>query len=272
MSQNRDELIATSVNRLAERKLETVAGDLGAIVAEDARAGRLISRAHISRIEGACAAGMSAIGNACAVHIAEIEGAKSIDHIATLSNVLTNVTEKLVSLFNEYAMPGVSSQDHHFQSVTAGRRSELEAKLVDLRSEMVDNLALGIAGGKNVTKQQKPEVSVDTGGGAAQVMVNSPNAKQSVGRDQTGGVRIDLSRLRQDLVRIRAEVSEASLEPDQRDEIDDAILNIEREAEAEPQDQRRIMRFMKALCERLERFGINAAAGIAAHYVVAGLS
>jgi len=84
-------------------------------------------------------------------------------------------------------------------------------------------------------KQQKSEVSVETGGGAAQVIVNSPHAVQTVGGNQTGAISVDLIQLRQDLQSIRAAIMAAPLESGAKDELEDAVLSVEREANAQVQ-------------------------------------
>ena len=88
-----------------------------------------------------------------------------------VSGVLTGIAEKLLKHFDYYAIPGPANRQ--LPPVATAAREELQERLHELRLEVIDNLTIGIAGGKSVSKQQKREVSVETRSGAAQVIVNS---------------------------------------------------------------------------------------------------
>jgi hypothetical protein len=152
-------------------------------------------------------------------------------------------------------------------------KQRVDAGLLDLRNVtegvqkgVLADLEVGIAGGVNV-KKQKSGVSIDNRGGGGQFILDSPNASQFVGRDQSTSTGIDTTALMQLLRQVREVLAKVEVTPDSRAEIEDALVNAEREITSPMPDPSRAIRLLRALGTRLEQFGIGVAASLVGSYL-----
>jgi hypothetical protein len=263
---DRNERIAASVRRAAKLKVEATRRDAQTAMYDAARRGILHSSMHVENVERTCVAGYREICQAAAVVIAEIEGADAPQHAARLDEILREAQADLLEIFHQHASPGRSGG--HMKQFVDTRRPYLREVLDQSLQGTVADLELGIAGGVNVMKQ-KSGVSIDNRGGSAQVIVDSPNASQTVGRDQMSSGSIDPAAIMELLREVRDEVAKVEVAPDARDEIQDAIVNAEREVASPTPDSSRTLRLLWALSTRLEQFGIGVAASLLAAYLQA---
>jgi hypothetical protein len=257
---DRSEKIAAAAQRAAKFKVEATHRAAQAAMHEAARRGILQSSMHVMNVERVCVDGYREMCNAAALTIAEIEGEDAPQHAARLREILREAQAELLSISRRPVSGGA------MKNFIDGRRPHIQAAFDEILEGTVADLELGIAGGVNVRKQ-KTGVSIDNRGGSGQFLFDSPNASQAVGRDQVAGGSIDLATLIDILRRVREEVGTAEIAPDARNEIEDAIVNAEREIMLPSPDPSRTRRLFRALCARLEQFGISVAGSVVASYL-----
>jgi hypothetical protein len=258
--------ITASARRAAKLKVEAVRDEAEAAVFRAARRGILSSSAHVERVERLCVVGYCEACKAAAVQIAEIEGADAPQQAANLGEILRGLEADVLGIFQHHASPGQSSGPiKHLVDTCKGR---LQEALAEISQGAVADLELGTAGGVNVEKQ-KSGVSIDARGGAAQVIVDSPNVSQIVGRDQVSGGSNDPAALKSLLCRVRQELLKVKISPDAKVDIEDAIVNTEQEMALPTSDPSRVLRLLRTLGTRLEQFGISVAANLVSAYLQA---
>jgi hypothetical protein len=263
---DRNDKIAASARRAANLKVEATRCKAQAAMFDAARRNILRSSINVQNVERACVAGYHEMCEAAAVAITEIEGAEAPQHASRLDEILRALQADVLEIFHQHASPGRSGG--YMKQYVDARRPRLREALDQILMGTVADFELGIAGGANVNKQ-KSGVSIDNRGGSAQVIIDSPNASQTVGRDQTSSVGIDPPAVVKLLQEVRDEVAKVEVAPDARDEIEDAIVNAEREVASQTPDSDRTFRLLRALGMRLEQFGIGVAAGLLAAYLQA---
>lgn len=259
---DRNDQIAASAKRAAKLKVEATRREASAAMSKAAQRGVLRSSFHVQSIELVYVQGYRDACTAAAVQIAEIEGENAPQHAARLGEILQDVQTDLLGAFRKHASPGQSGD--HMEKFVSIRRRHLQETLDEILAGTVADLDLGTAGGTNVRKQKSP-VSIDNRGGSGQFVLNSPNTSQSVGRDQiVSRASIDAAAIKELLCQIRAEVGSAQVAVEARDEIEDAVVNLEREVASPTPDKNRTHRLLRALGTRLEQFGISIAASLVA--------
>jgi hypothetical protein len=124
-------------------------------------------------------------------------------------------------------------------------------------------LELGIAGGRSVaSRKPTSDISIE---GAGQVMVNSPGGKQTVSGDLLVKSGIDAKDLLTALSGLRGELT--GLAEADREKVEDAIVNVEREVASVEPSPSRIKRMVGGLVDVSGKVGISTAGGFLARLV-----
>ena len=214
----------------------------------------------IENVAQACKSGYREICSAAAVIVAEIEVERGPGHATSLTDALRELQAQVLAIYQQYASKS------GMKPRVEGRRVDLQKALDEILQGAVADLELGRAGG-GTPKRQKSGVSIDDRGGSGQLIVDSPNALSIVGCDQASSGSIDPAALMDLFRQVRAEVAKVEVVPEARDEIEDAVVNAEREIASPTPDAKRTFRLLRALGTRLEQFGISIAASLVAPYL-----
>ena len=96
---------------------------------------------------------------------------------------------------------------------------------------------------------------------------DSPNPSQIVGRNRASSGSIDPAALMDLFRQVREEVAKVEVVPEAVAEIEDAVVNAEREIASPAPNSNRTFRLLRALGTRLEQFGISVASNLVASYL-----
>ncbi len=124
----------------------------------------------------------------------------------------------------------------------------------------INNLHLGIVGGQSV-KRAKGDTNVDIRGASGQFAVGS-RINQAIGGNQTIG--LDVQGVLAALAALRKAASAANLSQEKRDEFEDAVVTVQREAESNPPNVSRLGRYANKLLSLATDFGVDLSAHFAA--------
>lgn len=237
--------IIQSANRAARNVLTKLGERVEKAILEASRQGALsgsMSMFHIAKI---CKAGYREACEAASVRIAEALGSTSVQLADDLDNALGDLQDTAIEIY-----PFKTWQRHGGSFEDLGKKilSELEAKWLEEKNHVVEDLRIGIAGGVNVKKQHN--VSIDNRGGAAQIAVDSAGTVQSVQGNLTGQFGIDLSEVSSLLSEVRKALENTNLTEEARVELDDAIVVVEREIEQPQLDEGRLKRFLTRIAAK----------------------
>jgi hypothetical protein len=257
---NLDDKVVAAALRAAKLKVEATRQAARAAVADLNRRNMLRSSMCVENVAQACEFGYREICHATAVVVAEIEGEYALRHTTQLTGALRELQAQVLGIYQQHASASGMKQ------LVDSRQVDLQRALDETLKGVVADLELGIAGGVNVRKQ-KSGVSIDNRGGSGQFIFDSPNASQVVGRDQASNGSVDSAALIDLLRQIREEVAKVEVVPEARAEIEDALVNAEREIASPTPDANRTLRLVRALGTRLEQFGISVASSLVASYL-----
>jgi hypothetical protein len=141
--------------------------------------------------------------------------------------------------------------------------AELRLALQADRMGLIADLSLGLSEGVTMAK---PTVSIDNRGGAAAVMVGDGNSQKI-----EGGIKasagIDAAELQHVLAMARDEVARASLAIEHREEIEDAIVSTEREAQQDEPNPGRVKRLLNTAVRTLKERGVPMAEKVLEAYL-----
>ena len=257
---DRNERIVAAARRVAKLQVDATRLAAQAAMAEVNRRNLLNSSICVENVARTCETGYREICRTSAIAVAEIEGELAPHHAVRLGEILREYQAQVLGIYQQRA-----SRSGIKQRVDT-RRADLQKVLDEILKGTIDDFEIGIAGGVNV-KKQKAVVSIDNRGGTGQFAVYSPHASQAVGYDQMSSGTIDLAALLDLLRQIRDEVAERGVASDTRVKIEDAILNVEREAQLPAPDRNRVFRLLRAVGTRAEQFGISIAANLVTAYL-----
>jgi hypothetical protein len=255
-----NEKVAAAALRAAKLKVEATRQAARAVVVDLNRRNVLRSSVCVEKVAQAVESGYREICHAAAVAVAEIEGEHAPRHSANLTETLRELQPQVLEIYQQHA--SASGMKQRVDS----RRVEIQKALDEMMKGTVADLELGIAGGVNIRKQ-KSGVSIDNRGGSGQFIFDSPKASQVIGRDQVSSGNIDPRPVMDLLRQVREEVAKLEVVPEARAEIEDALVNAEREIAWLTPDSNRTLRLLRALGTRLEQVGIGVAASLVASYL-----
>ena len=260
--------VLESASRAAQETLKGLAISLAAAKSEAAAKGRLNNGGHIKILKGFVETTFKESCTALCVRIAEICGDEAPSYANSVGEFLPTLIPPTIGLFLDGAAPG--QRDPHTRDLAEKLSLDLASELNAIALNSAIDLGLGIAGGINVAKR-KSGVNIDNSGSAEQLVVNSNDRNQLVGRDQTTNVN-DLTLVFEVLIEIRNLLKTANLSALDAEEIYDAIVMVEREVEAPQQNAGRARRLLSSLARKLEAVGINAGSQPIIKLVTAALS
>ncbi|QOF73170.1 hypothetical protein IG197_09005 [Aminobacter sp. SR38] len=200
----------------------------------------------------------SACQDACGV-IVRLAGQSSYDYADALDQALAVMAGEACEKFP------VSGGAFHRRDASWLSRdvAELRLALQADRMGLIADLSLGLSEGVTMAK---PTVSIDNRGGAAAVMVGDGNSQKI-----EGGIKasagIDVAELQHVLAMARDEVARASLAIEHREEIEDAIVSTEREAQQDQPNPGRVKRLLNTAVRTLKERGVPMAEKVLEAYL-----
>lgn len=248
---NDDQKVIDSAKRAAFQKLEQLVSNVIEQVNIAAAKGQMRNSRSVFIIANIYKAGFRGICEAASVRVAEARGTDAIALADQLDDALSDLEENVLAAYPKSRWPAT------FQDSVETEFSKIKAAWLKEKSDVIDDLRIGIAGGVNVSKQHS--VSIDARGGAAQIAVDSPGATQTVGGDLTAQSDINIVELKTLLEEFRSAMKEADLPEESRDEIEDAVVSTERELEQSAPNEGRIKRYLLSLSEKAYKFGVPTA-------------
>ena len=253
-------MVAAAALRAAKPKVDATRQAAQAVVADLNRRNFLRSSVCIENVAQACEFGYREICFAAAVIVAEIEVERGPRHATSLTEALRELQTQVLAIYQQYA-----SKSGMKPRVDA-RRVDLQKALDEILKGAVADLEFGMAGGVT-PKRQKSGVSIDDRGGSGQFIFDRPNPSQLVGCDRASSGSIDPAALMDLFRQVREEVAKVEVVPEAGAEIEDAVVNAEREMASPTPDSKRTFRLLRALGTRLEQFGIGVASSLVASYL-----
>jgi hypothetical protein len=218
--------------------------------------GRLNSGGHLINTRRIVTKNFKETCAAASIRIAEICGADAISYSDKLGEFLATLVPSAIETYT----PAPGRGDPNMLQLATKQSIELTKDLTDIAAATADDLSLGIANGVNVAKQ-KAGINIYNRGEAAQFAINSPQTHQELAWDQSVTTNT-LTQIMEALREVQAIVKEAPLSTDDTEQINDAILIIEREVETPTPNPGRTKRFLSALGKKLESVGIEVAAEV----------
>lgn len=192
----------------------------------------------------------AACQDACGV-IVRLAGPSSHDYADALDQVLAMMAREACEEF-----PASGGVFHRRDASWLSRDvAELRLALQADRMGLIADLRLGLSEGVTMTG---PTVSIDNRGGAAAVMVGDGNS-QKVEGGLKAGVGIDVAELLHVLATAREAVARTPLATEHREEIEDAIVSTEREAQQDQPNPGRVKRLIKTAVGMLKERGVPMA-------------
>jgi hypothetical protein len=245
--------VIAAANRAASRRMAEVVDSAQAIAFDANQHGAFGGSRSVLEIQRACVDGFRAICDVAVVTVAEVVGSKIGGYAQALKNMLLVHQLAMDRVFKDTAAPG----DAFAHTFYDGQVPEFHRQLDGVLQDTMDDLALGLAARVNVTKRAGG-IHVDLGGGAAQVMIDSPGGRQHVGGNLSGKIAADPKELLAALSGLRQELAASRVGDDLRATAEDAILAVEREIGSGEPDPSRLKRYGVALLDVGHKLGISA--------------
>jgi len=250
--------MSSIIERILEKtvadEITLVAQELNQVIAEAARHGMTRSSRAVVNVRTACASGMTRICEKIAALALKYTDHDTAESIRLIEPALKSAHPKIMELFHSRGrQTGVGGPDDPFH-VT--QRSELERELNDTITHVLDRvecglLDMGAVPQSSVTVTDSPGVVIGS---------NNQNATQ-VGNDnvlnQTSG--IDVAGIIAALAQFKSVCDGEDLSEEAREEIGDAVINIEREIESQERNAGRVQR----LALKLKELASDTAVGVA---------
>lgn len=192
--------------------------------------------------------------------IVRLEGSSSHRYADAVDRALAVMA---VGAFEEFPTWGIGLSHRRDAPWLSREAADLQAMLRDDRDDLIADLRLGLSEGVTMTK---PTVSIDNRGGAAAVMVGDGNSQKIEG-GLKAGVGIDVAELLHVLATAREEVARAPLAIEHREEIEDAIVSTEREAQQDQPNPGRVKRLLNTVVRTLKERGVPMAEKVLEAYL-----
>lgn len=252
------EQVVQAADRAATRSFAGLEKKTEQLILQSSRRGGLASSSHIRQERELCVEGYRDLCEAALNVVAEIEHEEAPLYLQAVRRVLLIHQHLVDRLFQHCAAPG-----QHSSLVGDGVQGELPAFRQALESTLeglLADLEVGIVSGRSVASR-KPStgVSIDHAG---QVMMNSPGGQQSVSGDLLVASGLDVKDLLSTLSALRGEI--AKLPFADREAVEDAVVNVERELAAATPQPSRVRRLVGTVVDVGTRVGIGMAGGFLA--------
>lgn len=256
-----NQAVVLAAKRAADRRLRKIEEEMLASARRHSAANNYNSDGMVRSMQKLCVDGFREICTVISRTVAEVEGDAATIYEPEVRKLFSAFQLEAFKIFDSYlgntlARHGTGGT----ASAMSGVRDELD---VVLEGELAD-FGLGIVDG--VSLRNIKGLQVDVSGSNNAVIIGSSNSSQNVAVGLSAG----------DLLEILADLRKASrsLAPEIRVELDDAILNAERELSSSDPDKSRLGRMLNAVLRVGRDVGVGAAGGILARLgeIWAGLS
>jgi hypothetical protein len=243
--------VSESALRIGRRRLAKLMAELNDTRHHFIKAGSLRGSGYIGQLGKVCQEGFRDACEMASVQVAEIMGERARGFATNLQPVLMKLNGEVLTLFDQFAKSGGSGMGY-----TKKRRRDLEHETVHIVEGVIADLELGVASGQNVAKH-RARIEVNAQGGVANVMNESAHGRITVHGDQRVGQDWDPAPLFAAIQDLRAALATSEISPEDKDDVEDQTVALEREAAANDSNPGRLRRMGTALRNRLDQLSMN---------------
>lgn len=255
------------LRRNIERHIENLAYEMKAAQSEFVSRGVLNSSMFVQRLGKLSEDKARQLAEDSVETLATIFGPDSANRTDLLIDVFEYAHEKIMEWYD--VKSGVKRDGFPPSSFAVEYRPNVDKNVLTNLSHCVDELSIGLIKGKSIMSSGSGNVYIS---GSTGVAVGNSNVMQ-VGRDNLNqNVGWDPAVLLQAVRQFRETLAAENLPQETKDDLDDAALSLEREAQVDNPDHGRLKRLGKALKTRVESIGVGAIGGALGNALPAILS
>lgn len=254
-----EETIGASLDRAMVPANKKMRADLLKITTSVAKAGLHNSGGELYRLVKALENGYGGMCEAAATQLREIKGENALHYSLVLDKAMCSALQTIFNVFDQQIARRFSGP------MEKNTRFPMQLKLEEIKSGVLEDLALGIIGGKNVKKPASGDIFNIHGKD-----INVVNRSEAVSQASSGIASVecglDLNDVRQLVQELRESAS--TLEADNRETLEDAVVNVEREIKQPEPDQGRLRRLARQALRVARDLGIGVASNAVAAQIL----